>query len=68
MWWYHHSRTVCTLWYLGGGSYKDIFFLVGVLKSSFSMYYGRQLRQLTNVQNYGLLGPTPRKGKSKDAV
>ena len=46
----------------------DIFFLVGILKSSFFMYYGRQLRQLTNVQNYGLLGPTPRKGKSNVLV
>ena len=45
-----------SLWYLAGGSYMDIFFLIG-------MYYGRQLRQLTNVQNYGLLGPTPTKGK-----
>ena len=38
-----------TLWYLAGGSYTDIFFLVGISKSSFFIYYGRQLRQLTNV-------------------
>ena len=30
-----------TLQYLAGGSYTDIFFLIGILKSSFFMYYGR---------------------------
>ena len=46
----------------------DIFFLFGILKSAFFMCYGRQLRQLTNVQNYRLLGPTPRNGKSNVLV
>ena len=38
------------------------------MKSSFFIYYGRDLRQLTNVQNYGLLGPTPMNGKSNVLV
>ena len=57
-----------TLQYLEGGSYTDIFFLIGILKSSFFMYYGRQLTQIKNVKNYGLLGPTPRKDKSNVLV
>ena len=65
MWWYHHTRTVCIhhtsvpgRWiihrYILSHWYFAIFFFV---------CYGRQLRQLTNVQNYGLLDPTPRHGK-----
>ena len=57
-----------TTWYLAGGSYRDIFFLISISKSSFFIYYGRQLRQLTDVQNYRLLGPTPRNGKSNVLV
>ena len=57
-----------TLQYLAGGSYTDIFFVDGFSKTSFFIYYGRQLRQLTNVLNYGLLGPTPRKGKLNSLV
>ena len=65
MWWCHHTRTVCihhTLvpgrWiihrYILSHWYFAIFFFV---------CYGRQVRQLTNVQNYGLLDPTARNGK-----
>ena len=57
-----------TLQYLAGGSYTDIFFLVGISQSSFFIYYGRQLRQLTIVQSYRLLGPIPRNGKSNVLV
>ena len=32
-----------TLQYLAGGSYTDIFFLIGISQSSFFIYYGRQL-------------------------
>ena len=65
MWWCHHIRTVCihhTLvpgrWIIHGYILSHWYFEI-----FFFLYYGRQLRQLTNVQNYGLLGPTPRKGK-----
>ena len=40
-----------TLHYLAVGSYMDIFFSLVFRNLLFSIYYGRQLRQLTNVQN-----------------
>ena len=53
-----------TLQYLAGGSYMDIFFLVGISQSSFFVYYGRQLSQLKIEQSYRLLDRPPRNGKS----
>ena len=69
-WWCHHTRTVCIRhtsvpgkWiihrYILLHWYFEIFFFV---------YYGRQLRQLTIVQSYRLLGPIPRNGKSNVLV
>ena len=52
-----------TLWYLAGGSYTDIFFLIGISNLHFFIYYGGQLRQLTK-----LLCPIPRNGKSNVLV
>ena len=43
-----------TLWYLAGGSYTNICYLVGILQPSFyHVLYGRQSRQLTAVPNNG---------------
>ena len=69
-WWCHHTRTVCIhhtsvpgRWII----YRDIFpcwyFVI-----FFFVYYGRQLRQLTIVESYRLLGPIPRNSKSNVLV
>ena len=50
------------LQYLAGRSYMDIFSLL-VFCELFPIYYRTQLRQLTIVQSYRLLGPIPRNGK-----
>ena len=70
MWWCHHTRNVCihhtsvpVRWIIHGYILSHWYF-----KIFFFVYYGRQLRQLTNVQIYRLLGHTPRNGKSNVLV
>ena len=65
MWWCHHTRTVCIhhtsvpgWWIIYGYIFHCWYFAVFLF-----VYCGRQLRQLTIVQSYRLLGPMPRNSK-----
>ena len=52
-----------TLQYLAGGSYMDIFFLIGISKSSFFHLLWKTIKAINKCIEHRLLGPTPRNGK-----
>ena len=50
----------CTLRYITGGSYTNIFFLSGYLNLPFTELYGRPCTPLSDVRTYKFSGRTPK--------
>ena len=50
----------CTLRYIAGGSYTDIFFLSGYLNHPFTESFGRPCMPLSDVRTYEFSGRTPK--------
>ena len=50
----------CTLHYIAGGLYTDIYFLLGYLNLPSTELYGRQCMPLSDVRTYKFSGRTPK--------